>query len=55
MNIKYPWPASRLTAREMSLLYRVRARRGTPINELLRLAVKKAYPINERLRGDSSE
>ena len=43
----YYWPASRLSDREMDLLYAVRERSGLPVNELLRRAVQVAYEREE--------
>lgn len=43
MHSKYPWPASRLTVREMSMLYEVRVKTKKPITELLRLAVEHLF------------
>lgn len=55
MSSKYPWPASRLRAEKMHLLYEARARLKIPMSELLRLAVEKAYPMNKRQGGDSND
>ena len=35
----YQWPASKLTGREMAVLYRVREKTGIPISQLLKAAV----------------
>ena len=41
----YPWPASRLTSEEMSILYLWRMKTGTPINELLRQCVQEMHKL----------
>lgn len=38
---RYQWPASGLTPAEMAILYNLRERTGTPINKLLKEAVRK--------------
>lgn len=38
---RYQWPASSLTPEEMAILYNLRERTGTPINKLLKEAVRK--------------
>ena len=43
MNESYQWPASKLTAKEMKLLYEERKRNGKPITVLIREAVLKTY------------
>jgi hypothetical protein len=35
----YQWPASRLTGRDMAVLYRIREKTGIPISQLLKAAV----------------
>ncbi len=37
----YQWPANKLTATEMAILYRLREATGKPINQLLREAILK--------------
>jgi hypothetical protein len=37
----YQWPADKLTATEMAILYRLREATGKPINHLLRDAILK--------------
>lgn len=41
----YQWPADKLTAEEMAILYRIREATGVPINHLLRDAVLKLKEI----------
>ncbi|NUO80139.1 hypothetical protein HUU05_08690 [candidate division KSB1 bacterium] len=38
---KYQWPANKISADDMALLYHLRARTGTPINKLLQEAIRK--------------
>lgn len=40
---RYQWPSSRLTEREMKLLYEHKLRCGIPITELIREAIELAY------------
>ena len=43
----YQWPANKLTATEMAILYRLRETTGKPINQLLREAILKlSEPAN---------
>jgi hypothetical protein len=50
MNSKYGWPASRITVREMAMLYEARLKLKKPITELLRLAVEDSY--NAKTKGE---
>ena len=52
MDSKYQWPASGLTAREMEVLYEARLKSGTPITELLRLAVLSSYETEKNRREE---
>ena len=47
----YQWPANKLTATEMAILYRLREATGKPINQLLREAILK---LNETSNGENS-
>lgn len=38
---KYQWPANKISADDMALLYHLRARTGTPINQLIQEAIQK--------------
>lgn len=38
---RYQWPASSLTPEEMAILYHLGERTGTPINKLLKEAVRR--------------
>ena len=44
---QYPWPASRLTSKEMAILYLWRMKTGTPMNELLRQCVQEMQKLIE--------
>jgi len=43
---KYQWPANKITAEDMAILYHLRARTGTPINKLLQEAIRKLGEAN---------
>ncbi len=47
----YQWPANKLTATEMAILYRLREATGKPINQLLREAILK---LNEPANGETT-
>jgi len=47
MNESYPWPASKLTAKEMELLYEERKRSSKPICLLIKEAINKVYGKKE--------
>ncbi len=38
---KYQWPSNRITPEDMAILYHLRSRTGTPINQLLQEAIRK--------------
>ena len=46
MKKDYSWPASKLTAKEMELLYEEKKRNGKPITVLIREAVLKTYSLS---------
>ncbi len=37
---RYYWPADKITAEDMIVLYKIRLKTGTPINQLLKNAVR---------------
>jgi hypothetical protein len=41
MKSKYQWPASALSEKEMRALYNEKIRTQTPINKLIKMAVKQ--------------
>ncbi len=41
MSLKYQWPSSALTEKEMRALYKEKIRTQTPINKLIKMAVKQ--------------
>ncbi|MCL4704850.1 hypothetical protein KJ068_06800 [bacterium] len=51
---RYQWPASGLTPEEMAILYHLRERTGTPINKLLKEAVRKLGEALKPSADDSS-
>ena len=38
---KYQWPANRITSEDIAILYHLRVRTGTPINQLIQEAIRK--------------
>ncbi|MEK7727566.1 MAG: hypothetical protein AAB354_04090 [candidate division KSB1 bacterium] len=38
---KYQWPSNRITPEDMAILYHLRSRTGTPINQLIQEAIRK--------------
>ena len=51
----YQWPADKLTATEMAILYRLREATGKPINQLLREAILKlSEPANAETTGEQN-
>ena len=51
----YQWPANKLTATEMAILYRLREATGKPINQLLREAIlKMGEPANAETTGEQN-
>ena len=55
MKKDYSWPASKLTAKEMELLYEERKRNGKPITVLIREAVLKTYSSSLLPREEQNE
>ena len=43
MNESYPWPASKLTEKEMAILYKIKQRIKKPVTVLIKEAVQKQY------------
>ena len=41
MSLKYQWPSSALTEKEMRALHKEKIRTQTPINQLIKMAVKQ--------------
>ena len=51
----YQWPANKLTATEMAILYRLREATGKPINQLLREAILKlSEPAKAETTGEQN-
>jgi len=51
-RVRYQWPASALTDKEMEILYQWRGKTGTPICELLREAVEICDILIRRKQND---
>lgn len=55
-TFRYPWPASRITRDEMTLLYNARERSPSrvPITQLIAEAVRAAYGLGVAVPSSSS-
>lgn len=48
----YQWPADKLTAIEMAILYKLRQATGKPINQLLREAILKLSDVSDSVNSN---